>query len=137
MTRALSVLAVAGATLLGGCQLIVGFDRDRIDASTDGDVSMDGGTDGGGGDAGVCGNSTVEVGEDCDDGRDGDDTDGCRDDCEYTCTLPADCTDNAECNGAEVCDLSDHTCGAGSAPSDGATCDDGGGTVCFGGNCIT
>jgi len=42
----------------------------------------------------LCGNAEPDGEEQCDDGRNGDDLDGCRDDCKYTCFIPAlDCPD--------------------------------------------
>lgn len=62
-----------------------------------------------------CGNGVVDSSEDCDDGRNGDDTDGCRDNCTFTCVDAADlsCDDGLFCNGAESCDPATHTCQAG------------------------
>ncbi len=67
-----------------------------------------------------CGNGVVETGEDCDDGND-DPSDGCTRECTFTCTDDASCQDVTVCNGMETCDLTSHTCMAGTAP----TCDDG------------
>jgi cysteine-rich repeat protein len=69
---------------------------------------------------GVCQDGLVDAGEECDD----DNTtpgDGCEDDCTFTCELDEDCQDGNACNGAEVCDVTAHTCSSGTAP----TCDDG------------
>jgi cysteine-rich repeat protein len=57
-----------------------------------------------------CGNGTVDGMEDCDDGMNGDNTDGCRDDCSYTCTMDAECSDGDVCTGDETCDTTSHTC---------------------------
>jgi cysteine-rich repeat protein len=67
-----------------------------------------------------CGNGTVDAGEDCDDMRNGDNTDGCRDDCTYTCSDDSDCDDGAACNGAESCDDTTHVC----VEVDDLDCDD-------------
>ncbi len=67
-----------------------------------------------------CGNSMVDTGEDCDDGRNGIQTDGCRDDCAYTCSDDSECDDGDACNGTETCDDTAHTC---TEPAD-LDCDD-------------
>ena len=67
-----------------------------------------------------CGNGVVDGGEDCDDSMNGDNTDGCRDDCHYTCSEEIDCQDGDACNGTETCNPTSHTCEAGTAPD----CDD-------------
>jgi hypothetical protein len=50
----------------------------------------------------------------------GDQTDGCRDDCTFTCATDEDCLDTDACNGAETCDVGTHTCMAATA----LDCDD-------------
>ena len=118
-----------------------GFCRSGAEPGQDGGPGSDGGMDGGTDArvepdaAGDCGNGTLDPGEDCDDGRDGDDDDGCTDACEFTCTENADCADTEVCNGAEVCDTTDHTCGDGAPAADGVEC--GADMVCFTGACIT
>src|SRR5690606_16283601 len=67
-----------------------------------------------------CGNGVLEDGEECDDGNDAS-GDGCENDCTFSCTSDASCDDENACNGIESCDLSAHTCVAGTAPN----CDDG------------
>src|SRR5690606_37832806 len=64
-----------------------------------------------------CGNGVADGTEHCDDSRNGDDTDGCRDDCTFTCIDAADpsCDDGLPCNGVESCDASTHTCQVGTA----------------------
>ncbi|MEZ4376522.1 MAG: hypothetical protein R3B07_37305, partial [Polyangiaceae bacterium] len=68
-----------------------------------------------------CGDGFVDAsrGEECDDGKDGDDTDGCKDDCKFTCKTNADCTPTNRCQ-ASTCNTTTHQC---SAPTT-ITCDD-------------
>jgi cysteine-rich repeat protein len=66
-----------------------------------------------------CGNHTVEPGEECDDG-DTDPTNGCKNDCTFTCKGASDCGDGNACNGIESCNTTSHTCAPGTPP----TCDD-------------
>ncbi len=68
----------------------------------------------------VCGNEELEDGEDCDDGNNGDNDDGCTDQCTFTCTSHVDCDDINGCNGRETCDVTKHTCVAGTP----INCDD-------------
>lgn len=67
-----------------------------------------------------CGNGVVDGGEDCDDMNDVE-GDGCDNDCTFSCTMDAECSDSDVCTGEETCDLASHTCVAGTA----MTCDDG------------
>jgi cysteine-rich repeat protein len=67
-----------------------------------------------------CGNSVVDSDEQCDDGRNGDNTDGCRDNCTFTCEDDAECSNLDECDGTETCDMSTHTC----SPGPDLDCDD-------------
>ncbi len=67
-----------------------------------------------------CGNGAVDGDDECDDGANGDNTDGCRDDCQFTCDAETPCADGDACNGEEMCDLGTHTC---SVPAD-LDCDD-------------
>jgi hypothetical protein len=78
----------------------------------------------------------VDPGEDCDDGRNGDPDDGCRDDCTYTCTEPADCDDGDDCNGTESCDTGMHTCTAGTPLADGTVCETSPRSICLDGSCV-
>lgn len=68
-----------------------------------------------------CGNGVVDMarGEQCDD-MNTVDGDGCDNDCQFSCTMNADCLDGDACNGDELCDTTSHVCGAGPA----LVCDD-------------
>ena len=68
-----------------------------------------------------CGNGVVESGEDCEDGNT-DPGDGCENDCSWTCDDNPACDDGFSCNGFETCNLTSHTCEAGTAPMDGIEC---------------
>ncbi|MEZ4374351.1 MAG: hypothetical protein R3B07_26255 [Polyangiaceae bacterium] len=59
-------------------------------------------------------------GEACDDKKNGNQTDGCRDDCQYTCTTNDHCVAGLKCVLSQ-CNLTTHTCG----PQTADTCDDG------------
>jgi len=56
--------------------------------------------------AAVCGDVVTEEGEDCDDGQNGNPNDGCRDDCTFTCSVPAEhCEDVPGDCGVPVCEI--------------------------------
>lgn len=63
-----------------------------------------------------CGDGTVEssLGEECDD-MNTNSGDGCENSCIYSCHGDDECNDGNVCNGAEMCDLSQHKCVAGAA----------------------
>lgn len=58
----------------------------------------------------ACGDRWVDAsrGEECDDGKDGDPSDGCKDDCRFTCNTNPDCSDDNSCTN-DVCGAN-HTC---------------------------
>jgi cysteine-rich repeat protein len=62
-----------------------------------------------------CGNGVVDSGEECDDSQNGDNTDGCRDDCTFTCESDAECQNGDACDGAETCTAASHTCASAAA----------------------
>ena len=81
----------------------------------------------------VCGDGSTEGIEDCDDGSNGDDTDGCKDDCSFTCADHGDCVD------ADASDCFFQQCLAG---GEGQVCESAPGTglieedeLCSGGQC--
>ncbi len=80
----------------------------------------------------TCGDGALDELEECDDGNEVE-TDGCRSDCTYTCTYDSDCDDLNLCDGAEICNISDHTCINGPPVEDGTRC--GEAMACVGGNC--
>mgnify|MGYP003111598960 CR=1 FL=1 len=143
-----TLIAVVASLALAGCQLVVSFDRDRLDGGESPmDADVDSGRDTGvpdasdGGDGGVmpeCGNSIVEDGEECDDGMDGDDEDGCTDLCEFTCEVDSECEDDDDnaCNGSGVCNTDMNRCGIGPALMRGDSCG-AGDLVCHMGMCIS
>jgi len=57
----------------------------------------------------ICGNLIVDSGEECDDGRNGNQSDGCKDDCTYSCHSDNECDDGHDCT-QNSCNLSSHTC---------------------------
>ncbi|MFK7989608.1 MAG: DUF4215 domain-containing protein [Sandaracinaceae bacterium] len=59
-----------------------------------------------------CGDGVVGGEEACDDGNT-DAGDGCEPDCTYTCEGDEGCLDDQYCNGEETCDVTTHTCNAG------------------------
>lgn len=69
----------------------------------------------------TCGNGVLDELEECDDGNEVE-TDGCKSDCTFTCSEDSDCDDLNICNGAETCNLSDHTCAPGPPAEDGTRC---------------
>lgn len=72
--------------------------------------------------ASACGDGVLDVRtESCDDGADGDDSDGCTDDCAFSCEDSSQCDDGDVCNGAERCDPATHACVLG----DALDCNDG------------
>ncbi|MCB9582781.1 MAG: hypothetical protein H6717_37425 [Polyangiaceae bacterium] len=82
-----------------------------------------------------CGNSKTEPGEDCDDGNT-DDTDGCTQQCKFTCTAGTQCSDGNTCT-QDVCSNA-HVC---SNPADtsknGQACTGGSGAgTCQNGSCV-
>jgi cysteine-rich repeat protein len=79
----------------------------------------------------VCGDGTVNAGEQCDDGN-GTSSDGCENDCTFSCEAAADCDDSAICNGVESCSSESHACLPGSMATDGTICGEG---SCRGGEC--
>ncbi|HTM43961.1 MAG TPA: DUF4215 domain-containing protein [Polyangiaceae bacterium] len=67
-----------------------------------------------------CGNGVLQAGEQCDDGNDVN-SDGCKNDCKYTCEADSDCDDHDVCTGSdETCNTHNHRCVAGTP----LTCDD-------------
>jgi len=87
----------------------------------------------------VCGNGQKEFGEPCDDGANGNASDGCKDNCTFSCNANGDCTDTnlndclrpacvAGGNG-KLCEGGDGT----AAATDGSLCDVG---VCSAGACV-
>ena len=83
-----------------------------------------------------CGDSIVTGTEQCDDGNTTN-GDGCDNDCTFTCSGPADCSDGLACNGAETCSMPGTTasrCNMGAAPPAGTSC--GTGQICVGGSCV-
>jgi cysteine-rich repeat protein len=74
-----------------------------------------------------CGNGVVDGSEDCDD-MNTENGDGCDNDCTFTCNVDADCIpfDMNVCDGADVCNAAEHTCGPGTMLdcSDGLDCTD-------------
>ena len=136
-----TLLAVVASLALAGCQLVVSFDRDRLDGGDELDAQMDSSMPDGG-DGGVmpeCGDENVDEGEQCDDGANGDDADGCTDLCEFTCETDAECDDDDGdiCNGAGVCDTEMHTCSVSMVELDDGTSCGTADEVCFMGGCIT
>lgn len=69
----------------------------------------------------VCGDGWVDAskGEECDDRKNGNQTDGCKDDCKFTCKTNADCNDSNACT-TDVCNTAAHTC-----TNTTISCDDG------------
>ncbi|AKF05542.1 DUF4215 domain-containing protein [Sandaracinus amylolyticus] len=89
--------------------------------------------------ASACGDGFTDAsrGEQCDDVNTVS-GDGCENDCTFTCSSAADCSDGAVCNGPEVCMNAGSVasrCAAGSPASNGTSC--GGGQICIGGACTT
>ena len=72
-----------------------------------------------------CGDGLVTGSEECDD-RNTTPGDGCENDCTFTCSGDADCSDGNLCNGAETCTspgTASSTCNGGTAPPTGTLCD--------------
>ena len=57
----------------------------------------------------TCGNGEVDEGEECDDGKNGNQSDGCKDDCTYSCHNDNECDDGHECT-LNLCITSIYTC---------------------------
>ncbi len=85
--------------------------------------------------ASACGDGVVGAGEQCDDGNIAD-GDGCDNDCTFTCSADADCSDSNPCTGMETCSspgTGSSACVAGTPLGEGASC--GTGMICRSGVC--
>lgn len=140
--RAWCLALVALFPFFSGCGNKSGGDETTDDAGMAGvggdagtDAAGSGGQSGAGGDTYTCGDGVVDQGEDCDDQND-DPTDGCGNDCLFTCeqTVVGDqkCNDGNFCNGKETCGT-DHKCLPGQQEPDMTRC--GQSHVCLQGVC--